>query len=159
MSLDFRTGPTDELGNPVQAPTFENTNGLHPQWVGHLYTATAGATNIFDQVVTTEKQLRGGWYELMDATAVLNDYIEESIVDKDDVLGLFTTYGLTLGVDVLELKKYVKKEYVNPSSVNQRQVFMVNSVFSIAAGLYIRTIYESTGAEDVVLKVVTLAYE
>ena len=149
----------DESGGIVHAPTFEHTLGLHPQWVGHKYTATAGATNIFDEVVTTEKQLRGGWYELMDSNAAVDDYVEFAVVDKDDVLGLFSTYGLTVGVDVLELKKYVKTEYVNPSNANNREVFMVGSVFAITAGLYLRTIYESTGISDVVFKVVTLAYE
>jgi hypothetical protein len=118
--LDLRKANKDDSGNPVLAPTFENTGGLHPQWHGHLYTAVKDSINIFDQLVTTEKQLRGGWYEIMDDNSVLGDYIEEAVVDKDDVLGLFDTYGLTVGVDVLELKKYVKTEYINPSVVGQR---------------------------------------
>jgi hypothetical protein len=161
MSLDFRTGPTDDNGNPVQAPTFENTGGLHPQWVGHLYTATAGALSFFDELVTVEKQLRGGWYELMDDNAVMNDYIEESVIYKDDVLGLFETYGLTVGEPghILELKKYVKKEYVNPNNTHARQVFQAASTFTITAGLYLRTSYNSTGGADVAFKMVTLAYQ
>jgi len=145
---------------PTVAPTFENTFGIHPQWEGHLYTATAGQTNIFDEEITTEKQIRGGWYELMDspAKAVIGDYIEFSVVDKNDVLGLFSTYGLTVGEDVLELKKYVKKEYVNPKH-NERELFVAKSTWVVFAGLFLRTIYESTGTEDVQLKVVTLAYE
>ena len=157
--LDMRAQPKDAGGNPISAPTFENTGGLHPQWKGHLYMATAGATNLFDELVVTEKQLRGGWYEMMDANAVLGDYIESAVVDKDDVLGLFSTYGLTVGVDVLELKKYVKTEYINPTTAGQRQVFLANSTFVITAGLYLRTIYESVGATGVQLKVTTLAYE
>jgi hypothetical protein len=158
--LDLRKANKDDSGNPVLAPTFENTGGLHPQWHGHLYTAVKDSINIFDQLVTTEKQLRGGWYEIMDDNSVLGDYIEEAVVDKDDVLGLFDTYGLTVGVDVLELKKYVKTEYINPSVVGQRQVFIANSTFVIAAGLYLRTIYHSIGtANDVSLKVTTLTYE
>jgi len=156
-STDLRR---NTLGQQVSAPTFEDTGGIHPQWHGRKYSATAGQTNIFDEVVTVEKQLRGGWYELLDATpkAIINDYIEFAVVDKDDVLGLFSTYGLTVGTDVLELKKYVKTEYINPSR-SDRQVFMAGSTFVILAGLYLRTIYESTGAEDVCLKVVTFAYE
>ena len=159
MSIKLRNGPTDDNGNPISAPTFENTGGLHPRWQGHLYTVTAGALNIFDELVTTEKQLRGGWYELMDGNAVVNDYIEEAVVDKDDTLGLFATYGLTVGIDVLELKKYVKTEYINPLVAGERQVFVVNSTFVIAAGLYLRTMYNSTGASDTKLKVTTLTYE
>jgi hypothetical protein len=159
MSINLQQPNKDENGNTVQAPTFENTGGLHPQWVGYKYTATAGALSFFDELVTVEKQLRGGWYELMDSNPVIGDYIEESVIDKDDVLGLFSTYGLTQGVDVLELKKYVKTEYINPAGVNTRQMFQAASTFAIIAGLYIRTAYNSVGANDVVFKVVTLAYQ
>ena len=152
-------GPTNEEGNLIVAPTFENTHGIHPQWVGHLYTATSGSTNIFDELITTEKELRGGWYELMDTNAILGDYIEFAVVDKDDALGLFSTYGLTVGVDVLELQKYVKKEYVNPQNAGAREDFRVGGSFTVYAGLYLRTIYESTGTEDVQFKVLTHAYE
>ena len=157
--LDLRKANKDSDDNPVLAPTFESTGGLHPMWHGHLYTVTAGALNIYDELVTTEKQLRGGWYEIMDNNAIVNDYIEEAVVDKDDTLGLFATYGLTVGVDVLELKKYVKTEYINPLVAGERQIFMVSSTFVIAAGLYLRTMYNSTGANDITLKVTTLTYE
>ena len=132
--------------------------GLYPEWRGHLYTAIAGATNIFDEVVTVEKQLRGGWYELFDDNAVQGDYMEFSVVDKDDALGLFALLGLTVGVDVLELAKYVKTEYINPSK-KERQIFLANSTFVVTAGLYLRTIYESTGSSDVVFKVLTHVFE
>ena len=157
--LDLSKANKDPDGNPVQAPTFESTGGLHPQWVGYLYTATAGATNIFDEVVTVEKQLRQGWYELFDTNATGGDYVEFAVVDKDDVLGLFDTYGLEVGVDVLELKKYVKTDYINTLNAGRREVFGVGSVFAIVAGLYLRTIYESTGGTDIKFKVVTLAYQ
>lgn len=157
--LDLRSTPKDDDGNPVTAPAFENTGGLHPLWHGHLYTVTAGATNIFDELVTTEKRLRGGWYTLMDGNAVVGDYIEESVVDKDDVLGYFGYYGYTVGVDVLELKKYVRTEYVHPKSEGIRQEFQANSVFSVVAGLYLRTIFESTGLNDLKLAVTPFGYE
>lgn len=146
------------LPNSVVAPTFENTGGVYPQWKGHLYDVTAGAVNIFDEVITVEEQLRAGYYELMDLNAVVGDYIEESVIDKDDVLGYFSLYGYTVGVDVLELKKYVKKEYINPLTAGQRQVFQANSTFAIYAGLYMRTAYTSVGMVDLKLKVTTLAY-
>lgn len=158
--MDFRITPKSPEGRPVTAPTFEDTNELQPEWRGYKYTATAGATSIFDEEVTTEKQLRGGWYELLDspAKAIVGDYVEFAVVDKDDVLGLFSAYGLTVGQDVLELQKYIKTEYINPART-EREKFIVRSVWSIVAGLYLRTIYESTGTEDVTFKVVTFAYE
>ena len=146
-------------GRPVSAPSFEDTGGLNPKWEGKLYTATAGAMNFFDEEVTVEKQLRGGWYEIMNDKAQVGDYVEQSVVDKNDVLGLFSVFGLTVGQDVLELKKYVKTEYVNPTTAGQRQVFGASSTFTLTVGLFLRVAYNSTGAEDVELKVTTLAYE
>ena len=159
MSIKLNSPPKDDEGNPISAPSFESTGGLHPLWHGHLYDVTAGATNIFDNLVTTEKRLRGGWYTLMDGNAVVGDYIEESVVDKDDVLGYFSLYGYTVGVDVLELKKYVRTEYVHPKSEGMRQEFQANSVFTVVAGLYLRTLYESTGNVDLQLAVTPFGYE
>lgn len=155
---DGQIVPFSPEGVPILAPTFEETHGLQPQWKGNVYTATAGATSIFDELVDTEKQIRGGWYEIFSGPPVVNDYIEFAVVDKDDVLGLFATYGLTVGEDVLELQKYVAREYVNPNATG-REYFMANSVWPLIAGLYMRSIYVSTGADDVIWKVVTLAYE
>ncbi|MBW2170305.1 MAG: hypothetical protein JRG69_13815, partial [Deltaproteobacteria bacterium] len=113
----------------------------------------------FDELVTTEKKLRGGSYETFGVDAVVGDIVEFAVVDKDDVLGLFGMLGLTVGIDVLELRKYVRKEYVNPSAFGRRQVFEGNSAFAVIAGLYLRSVYESNGSVDVVFKVNMLAYE
>ena len=156
--LDLRSTPKDGNGHPITAPTFESTHGLHPRWRGHLYTVTAGATNIFDELVTTERELRGGWYQNMDEHAAIGDYIEEAVVDKDDVLGYFDALGFTVGVDVLELQKYVITEYINPRALG-RQEFRVDSTMIVIAGLYTRTIYESVGATELKLGVSTFAYE
>lgn len=158
MSVNLNKPPKNDSGAPISAPTFEDTDGLAPQWEGHLYTAVAGATNIFDELVTTEKRLRGGWYELLNDKAVVGDKVEFSVVDKNDVLGLFALLGLTVGVDVLELRKYVANEYVNPNNMT-RQSFIGNSAFLVVAGLYMRSIYDSEGTENVVFKANTLAYE
>lgn len=149
--------PISQDGGVRFAPTFEDTNDLQPQWEGHLYKATAGATSIYDEVVDVEKRIRGGWYEIFGG-AVLGDYVEFSVVDKDDVLGYFTPLGLIVGQDVLELQKYVRKEYVNPGA-GGRNNFMANSVWPLIPGLYMRTTFVSIGSEDVDLKVVTFAYQ
>jgi hypothetical protein len=150
---------TDLRRNPVTAPTFEDTGGLHPKWKGYKYLATADAINIFDEVVVTEKALRGGWYELLDTNGSTDDIIEFSVVDKDDVLGLFETYGLTVGEDVLELKKYVETDTVNPNTSGMREIFMAKSTFVVVAGLYMRTVYDAAAGSDRCFKVVQLAYE
>lgn len=150
--------PKNEDGLPIFAPTFEETQGLTVVWKGILHTAAAGALSIFDEVVTTQIKVRGGWYELMDDNAAVGDYIEFSIVDKDDVLGLFATYGLTQGVDVLELKKFIRKEYINPRIVS-RQDFESDGASTVYPGLYMRVAYYSTGAEDVQFKIMEKYHE
>lgn len=152
--------PKTSDGRPILAPTFEDNYGLTPIWLGELRVANAGAISIFDTEITTELRLRGGWYELLvPDEAVLGDYVEFAIVDKDNVLGYFGYYGLTPGVDVLELKKYVRNEYVSPKSVGIRQEFASGGVFQVMVGLYFRTIYHSTGLVPVTFKSMVFAYE
>jgi len=143
---------------PVFAPTFEYTEGVHPQWESQLYTATAGAKSIFDKLVVQEEQLREGYYELMDHHGIIGDYIEQSIVDKNDVLGYFALYGYVVGQDVLELKKYIKTEYINPLTAGQQIKFTARSTTVLVPGLFMRTTYDSTGLVDTQFKVTTVAY-
>lgn len=154
---------TNDEGQPIMAPTFEDDLGLTAAWQGHLYSATKDTLNIYDELVTTQLKLRGGWYELIHPPgtpqAELGDYLEFSIVDKDDVLGLFSTYGLTVGVDVLELGKFVRKDYLNPHTM-ERQVFKVAGAFDVLPGLYFRTYFRSFGTtNDVDFKVVIHYHE
>lgn len=153
------TAPKSSDGRPILAPTFEDAYGLTPIWDGQLCEAAPGAISIFDKLITTELKIRGGWYELLEAGAVVGDLLEFAIVDKDDVLGYFTPLGLTVGSGVLELKKYVRNEYVAPAALAQRQEFFCGSVFSVMAGLYFRTIYHSTGTTPVKFKTMVFAYE
>lgn len=149
-------------GNQIVAPTFEDDGGLMGVWKGFLYTATAGVLNLYDEVVTKELKLRGGWYELIAPQAVPQaaegDYIEFSIVDKDDILGMFGMLGLTVGVDVLELAKFVRKDYVNPYETS-RQEFMSMGASAVMQGLYFRTAYQSTGATNVKFTIVLKYHE
>lgn len=143
---------------PTVAPTAEDTRGVHPQWGGDLHVATAGATNFYDTEITVEKKIRGGWYELMCDTAVVGDYIEFSMIDKNDVLGFFAAYGYTVGEDILELKKYVRRSYVNPFSKNMK-VYEAKSWFTVCAGLFLRIAYVSTGTEDVTFESEIFLYD
>jgi len=138
-------------GYGVIAPTFEDSRGLTPVWRGRLYTATAGALSFFDEEVNTEMCMRGGWYEILSDNAVIGDYLEFSIIDKNDVMGLFEGLGLTVGVDILELKKFVRTEYVNPGT--NRSEFPSNGASQVIAGLFLRVAYLSTGADDVKFKI------
>lgn len=150
--------PVDSDGIPVSAPSFEYDFDLDGYFQGYLYTASAGVTSIFDELITTEIKLRAGWYEILDNNAVIGDYIDFSVVDKDDVLGLFGALGLTQGVDVLEVGNFVRTEYINPRNTG-RSDFRVDGASTVFAGLYFRVKYVSTGANDVDFKASYLVYE
>lgn len=161
MSVGFIPKKSSD-GLHIYAPSFEWDGDLNGRWKGQRYVASAGVLNIFDELITSEVKLRGGWYELLDdptiPKATNQDYIEFSVVDKDDVLGLFSTYGLTVGEDVLEISKFVVKDYINPYH-NNREMFNVSSASTIVAGLYMRTYYYSNGAQDVTFKRIIHYYE
>jgi len=135
-------------GYIVTAPTFEDAQGLTTTWKGHLYTALPNSLNIFDEVVTTQLKLRGGWYKILTTNTAIGDYIEFSIVDKDNVLGLFSYFELTLGQDVLELKKFVKTEYISPLNL-ERQDFQTGGASEVMAGLYFRVAYYNSSVISV----------
>jgi hypothetical protein len=138
----------DTGGRTIVSPTFEDTQGLSTIWKGHLYTAAPNSLNIFDEKVTTQLKLRGGWYKLLDSTANVGDYVEFSIIDKDNILGLFGMFGLTVGTSVLELKKFVRSEYVSPNDMT-RQDFVTGGASEVMAGLYFRTYYLNTGSSEI----------
>ncbi|MCK5650980.1 MAG: hypothetical protein KAJ42_06380, partial [Gemmatimonadetes bacterium] len=146
--------PRDPSGAPIVAPTFSNSQGNDPQWPGWKYVPTASDGNtpvlsVFDQQITIERKIHSGSYRVIPPTdggeVPTDDVIEFSVVDKDDILGLFGELGLTVGVDVLELKKWVINEHVDGNVRNQRD-FYGEEVFPITQGLYVRTGYTSTGA-------------
>lgn len=144
------TGPDPALdpnGRLIVTNSFGYTDGLNIQWQGYKYKALDNAVNIFDEPVTTELRLRRGSYEMMsspaDSSSVqarLGDKIEFSVVDKDDVLGLFSTYDLTVGTDVLELNRYVVDEWIVPLH-GDRVDFSSDAAFAVVPGLYFRTTY------------------
>lgn len=103
--------------NPVISGSFDHfPNGLTPRFVGYNFPFNANSTSMFDVENTEFIRIGGGSYRIFNYTDVsVDDYFEFSILDKNDVLGLFSTYGLTVGVDVLELFKYVKTDYLSPS--------------------------------------------
>jgi len=144
--------PTGPNGEPIVSTTFADAHGLDPEWQGWRYqpTASDGATpllSVFDEAITVEKGIRSGSYRIIppgSGAVPTDDVIEFSVIDKDDLLGLFTPLGLTLGVDVLELKKWVVNEFVDGNARNER-LFSGQEVFAIMAGLYLRTGYTSNG--------------
>lgn len=113
---------------------------------GFYYTCPPDTLSIFDEPVTKVLFVQGAvcWWD----TPTAGDYGEFAVVDKDDVLGLFSTYGLTVGVDVLEVAKYVRKFYPPPwkelIDLRQRQAA------EIVPGLYMRFIYNNVSTTNTV---------
>lgn len=138
--VDMREDPVDDLGRPVNTPSAYEYAAEDGGFDGYLYTCPANTTSIFDEPVTKVLFIQGAicWWD----TPTAGDYGEFSVVDKDDVLGLFASLGLTVGVDVLEVAKYVRKFYPPPwqaqADVRQR------TAAQIIPGLYMRFAYTNT---------------
>ena len=140
---------SDDLGNPVVTRNYKIISNDGYRKCGLKFVATAGDTTFYDRLLTEAVQLRGGWTWIGD-TAVWGDEMYMSVIDKDDVLGLFALYGLTVGVDVLELTRYVKSFTVPPGGIPVPGYQVDPGTYSgLVAGLYLRTAYISEGAEDV----------
>jgi hypothetical protein len=115
----------------------------------YKFNAIGNTTNIHDVQIDADMTgadgyiaFYGGGYKINGAVND-GDYVELAIVDKDDVLGLFGLYGLTVGVDVLEIKKFEQTHYVVD---NDRTEITSSQCSLIPQGLYLRFIYESVGA-------------
>jgi len=147
--------PLSSEGRMIVAPTYMDTAGAKGHFEGNKWLATAGAQSFFDILVTTQIYVQGGTYWCENAEK--GDYAEFSIVDKDDVLGLFALYGLTVGVDVLVLEKYVKTEYMHEGR-NEGDI-EVTSKGDVFPGLYLRASYVSIGSVDVDMAVRYKWYE
>lgn len=101
---------------------------------------------MYDHLITTELYMAGGQY--WSDGGVAGDYAECSVIDKDDVLGLFSMYGLVSGVDILELKKFAETIYLKPGGA-ETTTFDTDDVSFVAAGLYLRTKVHTTSEEPI----------
>jgi hypothetical protein len=148
-------GNFDADGNPVVAPTFLFVSE-RARLAGNLWTATAGQVAIFDVEVTTQLLVQGGQFWVKGAAE--GDYADFSVVDKNDVLGLFATYGLTVGVDVIELAKYVD-HYPVPDQAFWKDEIIMPTVAPVKTGLFLRCVYHSQGVADVKMGLLYRWYE
>jgi hypothetical protein len=131
--------PLTAAGEQIVAPTtvYCPEDGV---FKGYIHTASLNSQNIWDELLSLPIYLQGGGCWVRNATQ--GDYGELAVVDKDDVLGLFSYYGLTVGVDVLELSKHVRTLYFPAGSWDEIIEFETKRY--IPAGLYLREIYVST---------------
>jgi len=120
----------------VFAPTFSAYEGSS-LWVGEKFTAAAGVSTVFDYKLLNNANLFGGsvW---CDSNAAIGDSMDFSVVDVD---GIAAPPGTVLST-------YIKSLYVVPQ---ERRDLKSGKAAEIVAGLYLRTVYHSTGASDVVV--------
>lgn len=152
-------GLKQENGQLVTAPTYFFTDNLNIIQEGVRYEIEAPALNIFDEKVSYPVRLFGGkyWVEQADVDKVHElDYVEFSIIDKDDLFGMFALYGLSVeNGDFIELNKFVIKDYVkkgNPSNGYFSDLTTnVSAASEIMTGLYRRIAYYSHGGIPITL--------
>lgn len=149
--------PKTADGYIITSPTFENVGNLAPVWRGSLHQAPANTLSFFDESVNNQQKLREGWFKILSGGQI-GDYIECSIIDKDDVLGLFAMFNLQVGQDVLELKKYIRTEYFSPE-YRGRQEFKSDAVSELMAGLYVRVAYYNSGDNAATFTITRRYYE
>jgi hypothetical protein len=147
-----REAEVNEHGAFKVSPSFGTIEGLTTNWSSYTISAGDNAVTIHDSLITTELKLHGGWYELVQSpvsplthNARVGDIVKFSVIDKNDTLGMFGALGLTVGVDILELKQYVVDE-INPFAT-ARQVFTPQTVFAVIPGLFLRTTVDVIAAD------------
>ena len=147
----------NEFGVKVVSTSLDDTRGLYPKknMFGGWMTIVPGEITIVDIPVSNERRLFGGefWIDTDDAVAGnvdYRDYVEFSVVDKDDILGLFSIYALSKdNGDILELCKFVSNHYIKKGTPSNgyysdisKGIKGTNQVYS---GLYMRTTVFSHG--------------
>lgn len=145
--LGFTLPRTTEDGGTVVSQTYGSTPN-RSAWKMRTHDAVAGETTFFDIEITTEIKLRSGSYYVDNIADIhTNDYIELSLIDKNDVLGLFFSYGLTVGQDILELHKLVQTEHPIPNGYE----FGINAWApqEVYTGLFLRVAYNSFGSTNI----------
>ena len=123
---------------------------------GYKYIAQADAMNIYDEQID-EKLVYVQGSKIWVNNPNLGDYIEFSIVDKNDTLGLFTENSLTKEGDVLEVQRWTHNIYLPPWSCEKELI--TKTAFETISGLYLRVCYVNVGLNDVDFAVEYLGYE
>lgn len=127
-------------GAMVVAPTYGEVDRL-PMWNGYKLEFPFNDTWFYDIKLDKDCKLLEAKYRILDNGYISdNDYVEISIIDKDNVLGLFDNYGLVPGADIIEVRKIVRGEFIKG---NFGQIERGISAMPLKGGLYIRVAYNS----------------
>jgi len=145
--------PRDSNGRIIHSSTFPSL-GMVMRVKSFKVDVTAPLQNFYDVLITDELRLAGGEYSILPSSINSvheDDTIEFSIIDKDNVLGYFPYYGLTVGNDILELEKFLEDDPVmmgDPTTGYHTKILPPTLLGnSIIAGLYMRYSYESHGSQ------------
>lgn len=134
-------------GVTVTAQTFPEIPCVQ-NWKSFKLNVPAGVESFYDILVDREIKIQGGDYHIINKADIHeDDYIEFSVIDKDDVLGLFSLYGLTVGTDIIELSKFVRTYYCIKGEAALYNV--VHTAFRVKRGLYFRLGYNSKGSTNI----------
>ena len=161
----------DQFGNITLTQTFPNL-GMVQIREGYDFTADHGIQSFNDVEVTTELRISGGKCWILNPAAVHpNDRMEFSIVDKNGVvlvpggggLTLFEYYGLTPGVDVILLEKFLRNIRIkkgNPDN-GYEMLFEPSSIHGdpLMLGLFMRASCISYGDTDLDIYYELIYYE
>jgi hypothetical protein len=131
-------------GGLVNAPSYSNFEE-DASFKGVRATCPANTVTITDVEIETELYVDHGmcWFK----NANDGDEVEISVVDKDDVLGLFSVLGYTVGVDVLELGKWAETIPMFPGDTPWT-MFHTDDTAPVVEGLYLRIKYDNQHASQ-----------
>lgn len=122
------------------------------QFKGHRVSCPANTVTILDIPITVETYVNRGKCWFKDAND--GDEVEISLVDKNDVLGLFSLFGYTVGQDVLELGKWAEAIPMFPGDSPWTD-FSTEDNAPLMAGLFLRVKYDNSHAsQDAVMGMV-----
>ena len=116
------------------------TEDFHFRGTGVSGTASNGTTTNINLDLTEERYING--VRLILQNHVFGDSVNFEVVDKNNILG----YGAGAVLD-----RFGADWYVNPDSACQGDI-LIDYPARVIAGLTIRIVYNSTGAEDVGVK-------
>jgi len=170
----------DEYGHTIMSPTLENVMGLFPKKKGYKAIGNAGSITFNDVEVTVEKRINGGeWWIMPDSVPNIHedDYIEFSIIDKNDILGMFVLIcancgtvrtieqaaadcaecgsqsRFTVGTHILELSRFVETDYVMKGNASEGYhsdlMRGIKGTNLVHTGLFFRCTYYSHGEQSI----------
>ena len=123
---------------------------MKPIWRQYRMVINAGSRVFFDVRMQSCKLISGGYIIRNLSDVSDDDVVEISVIDKDNVLGLFDEYDIPDdGTGFLELWKFLYNWH--PLLGNGGEYFSDNigGVFSLKDGLYVRFDYASNGSNDI----------